>query len=652
MAAPATLETRLRRSRPRWPPSAEPQGIELPTVVLILIVVGLTFVGYLLVGAAPRDHGPTPYIRWLLITSVVELIVWLGVVGALGWRKGAGLIWGSWSLWGIVPLAALSVASLLAAGRAGEPWVGAGLQVAIVVGVFVAALTEEVAFRGFLFHGLTRRLGGATAAVTGSLLFSIYHLPVLIREDVRGSSMLLRLVSHFAFGMFLCRVRAQTGSIWFPAAIHALWNLTTVEIAIWAFPEGHYPVSLSYIRLAIDGAGLFLAYGLLIRALVVHAARSLVSGPPTDDGERIRSAKPINWRSFYRSLGESTSPAVFERYTGAARRAVFLAQEEARSENAKAVGSEHLLLALTHESDGVAAEALEGSGLPLGSPTRLEELLDGRREHASPPLFDIHALPFDTPAKNVLQLAMLEANAWTHPQIGTEHLLLGFTAWRRGETARVLRRQGLDRGLLRRTTLRLLSERAWSTTDDASEVPAGVVEPPGEPAKSVPRFGRDQLDPLALRVLIRAEDVARAQASASIGTKHLLLGLAGEPEGIAARALEASGMPLRSSERSPESLGRSAPIAQPHLPFTPRARKALGIAASHADEFGESHIRTEHILLGLIDDPLGEATSELRAHGVDPVSMRRIVHLLLNETARSRVPGEAADVDAEPAAST
>jgi membrane protease YdiL (CAAX protease family) len=651
MPAPATLETRPRQSRRRWPPSAKSQGVELPTVVLILILVSLTFVGYLLIAAAPRDQGPTPYIRWLLITSVVELIVWLGVVGAFGWRKGVGLVWGSWSLWGIVPLAALSIASVLAAGRAGEPWVGAGLQVAIVVGIFVAALTEEVAFRGFLFHGLTRRLGGATAVVTGSVLYSIYHLPVLIREDVRGSAMVIRLISHFAFGMFLCRVRAQTGSIWFPTAIHTLWNLTTVEIVIWAFPEGHYPDSLSYVRLAIDGTGLFLACGLLFWALVAHSARSLVSGPLTDDGKRIPGAKPISWRSFYWSLGRSPSPADFERYTGAAWRAVVLAQEEARCEEAKAVGTEHLLLALTHESDGVASEALEGSGIPLRSPTRLGELLLGRREHVPPPPLNVHSVPFDPQTKMILQLAVLEANAWKHQQIGTEHLLLGLTALRRGGAARVLRKQGIDRGFMRRRTLRLLTERTWSTTD-ASEARAGDVVTPSQPGKSVLRIDRDRLDHLALRILIRAEDEARAQASPSIGTKHLLLGLVGEHEGIAAKALEASGMPVRSSERSQETLGRSAPSAKPHLPLTPRAKKALGIAASRAGELGESQIRTEHILLGLIDDPQGEAISELRAHGVDPVSIRRIVHLLLKETARSGVPDEAADVDAEPAAST
>lgn len=439
----------------------------MPIVALLVVIVGLASFGYLTVWSAPRHQGPTPYIRWLVIGAVVELAVWLGLIWAIGWRKAAGLVIGSRSWLGILPLVALSAASLATAGRAEEAWVGPGLQGAIAVGVFVAALTEEVAFRGFLFHGLTRRLGGATAVVVGSLLFAVYHVPYMVRNDIRGTRMILTLTSHFGFGLFQCRVRAQSRSIWYPTAIHTLWNLTIVEIGIWAIPDGQFPSSFAWIHAVISFTGLLIALGLLIRVVYARIIRSIVSGPVGKTGKRERGIKPVDWRSLLAALSRPPSPVVFERLTDSARDVVSLAQEAARSHDATVVGTEHLLFGLTHH-DGLASEALEECGLQ-GGPAGVEGLFRDGDEPVSPP-------HFDTRANAVLQLAALEADAWKHPHIGTEHLLIALTTLRRSKSARILREQGIRLHRLRRTTLRLLAE-SESSVPARSPASNGDVEP-------------------------------------------------------------------------------------------------------------------------------------------------------------------------------
>ena len=469
MAAPP--RTRARRPTLTWPPSAEPVGIDLSLAALLLIFGGMTFLGYLYVWAAPTDHGPTPWVRWMFFGDIFELLAWLGILGALGWRKPAGLVKGAFSWSGLLPLVALSIASLAAADLAEEAWVGPGPQILVGVGVFAAALREEIVFRGLLYHGLTRRLGGIAAMATSSLLFAIYHIPRMVHEEVFGEAMILRLISHFAFGMYLCRVRARTGSIWFPTAIHTLWNLAAFEIWIWAIPDGSWPSSFAWIRIAIDGVGLFIAYGLLLRAMYVFSARLHVSGPPDEKGRLGRGTKAVDVRSLYGAYAKPPSPAVFERFTDRARRAVVLAQEEARSEGATTVGTEHLLLGLIHESEGAASAALREWGIEPGDPLRLEELMADREQEAPTLKVDLHV-------KRALQLAALEADAWKDPHIGTEHLLVGLTALRRGEFASILRRQRVRSLWLRRTTLRLMSERErrpWPVTRQApSERPANA----------------------------------------------------------------------------------------------------------------------------------------------------------------------------------
>jgi ATP-dependent Clp protease ATP-binding subunit ClpA len=128
---------------------------------------------------------------------------------------------------------------------------------------------------------------------------------------------------------------------------------------------------------------------------------------------------------------------VFERFTAQARRAVVLAQEEARLLNHNYIGTEHILLGLLHEDEGDAAKVLASFGIGLDA-VRLEvEEIIGRG--ASVPSGHI---PFTPRAKKVLELSLREALALGHDHIGTEHILLGLIREGEGVAAQVLVKQG------------------------------------------------------------------------------------------------------------------------------------------------------------------------------------------------------------------
>jgi len=113
---------------------------------------------------------------------------------------------------------------------------------------------------------------------------------------------------------------------------------------------------------------------------------------------------------------------MFERYTDRARRAVVLAQDEARMLNHNWVGTEHLLLGLIGEGDGVAAKALESLGISLAAVRQQTEEIIGRGQQVPS-----GKLPFTPRAKKVLELASRESHALGHSYVGTEHLRNG--AW-------------------------------------------------------------------------------------------------------------------------------------------------------------------------------------------------------------------------------
>ena len=146
---------------------------------------------------------------------------------------------------------------------------------------------------------------------------------------------------------------------------------------------------------------------------------------------------------------------MFERFTERARRVVVLAQDEARMLNHDWIGTEHLLLGLIGEGDGVAARALESLGISLEAVRQQVEEIIGQGEQAPP-----EHMPFTPRAKKVLELAFREARALGHDYIGTEHILLGLIRESDGVAAQVLVRLGADLNRAREQVIELLQGRA------------------------------------------------------------------------------------------------------------------------------------------------------------------------------------------------
>ncbi len=142
---------------------------------------------------------------------------------------------------------------------------------------------------------------------------------------------------------------------------------------------------------------------------------------------------------------------MFERFTDRARRVVVLAQEEARMLNHNYIGTEHILLGLIHEGEGVAAKALEQLGISLEAVRSQVEEIIGHGEVAP-----TGHIPFTPRAKKVLELSLRESLQLGHNYIGTEHILLGLIREGEGVAAQVLQKLGADLNRVRQQVIKLL----------------------------------------------------------------------------------------------------------------------------------------------------------------------------------------------------
>ena len=142
---------------------------------------------------------------------------------------------------------------------------------------------------------------------------------------------------------------------------------------------------------------------------------------------------------------------MFERFTDRARRVVVQAQEEARTLNHHYIGSEHILLGLIREGEGVGAKALESLGISLDTARQQVQQIIGQGQHAPS-----GHIPFTPQAKKVLELSLSESKALGHHYIGTEHILLGLIREGDGVAAQVLANLGADLTRVRQQVIELL----------------------------------------------------------------------------------------------------------------------------------------------------------------------------------------------------
>ncbi len=217
---------------------------------------------------------------------------------------------------------------------------------------------------------------------------------------------------------------------------------------------------------------------------------------------------------------------MFERFTDRARRVLVLAQEEAKLLNHNYIGTEHILLGLIHEGDGVAAQALESLGISLAAVREKVEEKIGPAQGSAP-----GSPPFTPRAKKVLELSLREALQLGHNYIGTEHMLLGLVREGEGEAAQVLISLGADLAKVRQQVIHILSTSSGKETANAGVGSStGQDNPAGSPV--LDQFGRNltqmarekKLDP----VVGREREIERMMQVLSRRTKNNPV-LIGEP---------------------------------------------------------------------------------------------------------------------------
>ncbi|WP_182379038.1 ATP-dependent Clp protease ATP-binding subunit [Nocardioides sp. WS12] len=219
---------------------------------------------------------------------------------------------------------------------------------------------------------------------------------------------------------------------------------------------------------------------------------------------------------------------MFERFTDRARRVVVLAQEEARMLSHNYIGTEHILLGLIHEGEGVAAKALESLDISLEAVRAQVEEIIGQGQQAPS-----GHIPFTPRAKKVLELSLREALQLGHSYIGTEHILLGLIREGEGVAAQVLQKLGADLNRVRQQVIQLLS--GFQGKESGQSASASGSTSGGETPSSslvLDQFGRNltqdaregKLDP----IIGRAPQIERVMQVLSRRTKNNPV-LIGEP---------------------------------------------------------------------------------------------------------------------------
>jgi ATP-dependent Clp protease ATP-binding subunit ClpA len=298
----------------------------------------------------------------------------------------------------------------------------------------------------------------------------------------------------------------------------------------------------------------------------------------------------------------------FDRFNDRAKRVLALAQDEAIRFNHNYMGTEHLLMGLVREGEGVGGRVLDSLGVSISKARTAVETLVGRGPSTTVPS-EIMLAP---ETKQIISSAIAEARKLGHSHVGTEHLLLGIVIRSDSTAAKVLASLGVELEKVRHETIAALGRKA------SNEGPF------------------DRFDHRAKRVLALSQDEAIRLNHNYIGPEHLLLGLAREGEGIAARALEALGATLFNLRTTVEKLlGRGdAPIPPREITLSPHTKRVIEYAIEEASKLCHGNVGTEHLLLGLVRHSGHQSGGVLAAAGVSLESLRDKVISLLGAPAQ------------------
>jgi len=299
----------------------------------------------------------------------------------------------------------------------------------------------------------------------------------------------------------------------------------------------------------------------------------------------------------------------FDKFTERARRVLSLAQEEAQRFQHNYIGTEHLLLGLVRESEGVAAKVLSNLGVELYRVRNAVEFIIGRGDRIV--LGEIGLTPR---AKKVIELAVDEARRLNHHYIGTEHLLLGLVREGEGIAAGVLESLGVNLEKVRTQTIQVLSQSGAAQTMETATI-------------SIPSQTEAVKKTMGL-----AQEESQLLQHDYLGTEHLLLGLVREGDGVAAKVLNKLGVELEKVRSTVESIvkrGEHTGVGERVL--TRRAMEVMAQSTNEARRLKHDYVGTEHILLGLVRSDESIAEAVLRSMGIKMETVRAAVMETINQ---------------------
>ena len=265
---------------------------------------------------------------------------------------------------------------------------------------------------------------------------------------------------------------------------------------------------------------------------------------------------------------------MFERFTERARQVVVLAQQQARALKHNYIGTEHVLLGLLAEQEGVAARVLTSLGVTIER-TRAEVLKlvgSGEEETAG-------QIPFTPRAKKVLELALREALSFAHNYIGTEHILLGLVRESEGVAARVLREFDADPEKVRNEVIRMISGPEGRGRDALPLLP----EPLRVPTRPMGAAT------LWARIVPEIRELLGREADAG----DLLLMLASIPDSLVARTLAELGIGDEALDAALKQARAGGPSPFEERLELLRAQRAE--AEAEGDEYAAAQLRAEEL---------------------------------------------------------
>jgi ATP-dependent Clp protease ATP-binding subunit ClpA len=315
----------------------------------------------------------------------------------------------------------------------------------------------------------------------------------------------------------------------------------------------------------------------------------------------------------------------FERFTEKAKTVLTLAQDEAERAHHSYIGTEHLLLGLMREGDGLGGQVLSRLGLEIEQVRATIDSVLGRNERVR-----IQQIIPTSRVKKIIEIAFEEAKRMNNSYVGTEHLLLGLLIEGEGIAAHVLEDLGANLDKVRHELDSVLKEQSpeeGSPADQPGRPSARYLPTPPSHSFLPGRHGYGDLDRLTSEstiALALAEEEAVKAGVGYVGTEHLLLGLVRQAEGTAGQALLALGVDLKRVRRElAKKRPSSPPLAVQAVIPTPGLRHAVVIVArQEADHGFTGRVDTQHLLLAITAEESDRAANVLLVLGVDVAALR------------------------------